>query len=177
MASLSFGQASRVPPSKQRVGVMVLMLLVCGAMLPVLRWLAAEAPPQAHAVVEVRGNVPEPGFYSLVPPVTVSAAISAAGGQHGDSRQVPVGSVVMVSEDGISVQPMDKRLVIGLPVSVNSASRAALETVPGIGAVRAEAIVLSRTDDGPFSSLDDLTRVKGVGPATLARIRPFLSVD
>jgi competence ComEA-like helix-hairpin-helix protein len=57
------------------------------------------------------------------------------------------------------------------PLDVNRASAAALETLPGIGPVMAARIVVDREDRGAFRSVDDLDRVRGVGPATVARLR------
>lgn len=56
----------------------------------------------------------------------------------------------------------------------NTATEAALDRLPGIGAATARAIVQSRQEDGPFRSPDDLSRVKGVGPAAVARMAPHL---
>ncbi len=44
----------------------------------------------------------------------------------------------------------------------------------GIGRVRAEQIVLHRVRHGPFRELEGLLDVDGIGPHTLARVRPFL---
>jgi competence ComEA-like helix-hairpin-helix protein len=57
----------------------------------------------------------------------------------------------------------------------NSATEEALDRLPGIGAATARAIVRSRQEDGPFQGPEDLTRVKGVGPAALARMVPHLA--
>jgi competence protein ComEA len=56
-------------------------------------------------------------------------------------------------------------------VDVNRASAAELETLPGIGPALARRIMESRAEDGPFRTADDLLRVRGIGPATLERIR------
>jgi len=52
-------------------------------------------------------------------------------------------------------------------VNINTASLKALETLAEIGPVKAQAI----TDARPFSSIDDLLRVKGIGPKTLQKIK------
>ena len=49
-----------------------------------------------------------------------------------------------------------------------------LSQLPGIGETLARRIVESRVDDGPFVDHSDLTRVRGIGPRTLARIAPYL---
>jgi competence protein ComEA len=49
--------------------------------------------------------------------------------------------------------------------------------LPGVGPSLARAIILDRTARGPFHSIDDLARVKGIGPARLAALRPWLRVE
>ena len=55
-------------------------------------------------------------------------------------------------------------------VNINAADAAALQTLPGIGPSKAQAIVADRTANGPFTECGDLQRVRGVGPATVAGI-------
>lgn len=59
-------------------------------------------------------------------------------------------------------------------VNVNSASSAELQTLPGIGPSKAEAIVAYRNENGPFSSLSALDAVPGIGPSTLQNISPLV---
>lgn len=58
----------------------------------------------------------------------------------------------------------------------NTASDVDLDRLPGVGAATALAIVQERAANGGFRSLDELLRVRGIGPATLERIRPHLEV-
>jgi competence protein ComEA len=62
------------------------------------------------------------------------------------------------------------------PVDLNSASEAELMALPGIGPARARAILAYRREKGSFAAVADLGRVSGFGPATLARLTPFLIV-
>lgn len=62
-------------------------------------------------------------------------------------------------------------------LDLNTAPAKELERLPGIGAVRAQAIVDYRTEHGLFSSLEELEAVKGIGPATLEGIRPYVSIN
>lgn len=65
--------------------------------------------------------------------------------------------------------------VDGGPVNINSASVAELATLPGIGEVKAKAIVEYRAA-APFKTVDDLKQVKGIGEKTLEVLRPRITV-
>lgn len=71
-------------------------------------------------------------------------------------------------------------LVFALPawavLDLNTASEADLEALPGVGPARARAIVEYRAAHGPFGSVDDLGKVKGIGARTLADLKPLLVV-
>lgn len=77
--------------------------------------------------------------------------------------------------NGIGARPTE---TAAAPITdLNQADRAELEQVPGIGPSLARAIEDHRTKKGPFRSVEELRQVKGVGPATLDKVRPFLRVD
>jgi competence protein ComEA len=61
-------------------------------------------------------------------------------------------------------------------VEVNSATWVEWMQLEGIGISMAHRIVADRTLNGPFHSIDDLTRVPGIGEATLDQIRPWLTI-
>lgn len=61
-------------------------------------------------------------------------------------------------------------------VNLNSAGVAELCTLPGIGEVKAKAVIAFRQENGPFRSVDEITKVKGIGPKTLEKIRHRLSI-
>jgi competence protein ComEA len=62
-------------------------------------------------------------------------------------------------------------------INVNRATAREFISLPGIGPAFAERIVAYRHEHGPFQQLDDLVRVTGVGPKTLAKIKPYLSLS
>jgi competence protein ComEA len=63
-----------------------------------------------------------------------------------------------------------------LIVDLNRATATDLDRLPGVGPATAKAIIDHRTRNGPFASVDDLLKVKGIGPAKLAEIRPWVKV-
>jgi competence ComEA-like helix-hairpin-helix protein len=68
-----------------------------------------------------------------------------------------------------------RRLIAGVGIDVNRDPAAALELLPGIGPVRAAAIVEQRERAGPFAAPADLVRVRGIGTRTVERLRPWLA--
>jgi competence protein ComEA len=63
------------------------------------------------------------------------------------------------------------------PVVVNTANETDLRRLPGIGAKRADAILALRARLGRFRAMEDLLKVKGIGRATLKRLRPLMRLD
>ncbi len=55
-------------------------------------------------------------------------------------------------------------------VNINTASKAELETLNGIGANKAAAIIKYRKENGNFKSVNDLTNIKGIGPKMVKKI-------
>ncbi len=90
-------------------------------------------------------------------PATRAAAQSDASGQEPESLSV---------DDDVSVR-----------INVNTASAAELDLLPGIGPVYAQRIVEERAANGVFTSVDDLQRVRGIGPKTAAKLEPLVSFD
>ena len=61
-------------------------------------------------------------------------------------------------------------------VNLNTASSAELQLLPGVGKVRAVAIVAMRKQRGGFKQMEDLLEVKGIGPEMLKRLRPYATL-
>lgn len=62
-------------------------------------------------------------------------------------------------------------------VNINTADVEQLQTLPGIGQVKAEQIVADREANGPFRSPEDITRVSGIGPGTLEELLQYITVE
>lgn len=59
-------------------------------------------------------------------------------------------------------------------ININATSETELAQLPGLGATMARRIIDHRREHGPFATLDGLLDVPGIGPATLAAMRPYL---
>jgi competence protein ComEA len=57
-------------------------------------------------------------------------------------------------------------------ININTADAEQLATLPGIGQVKAEAIIKYREDKGKFKNINDLKEVKGIGDKLIEKIKP-----
>ena len=62
-------------------------------------------------------------------------------------------------------------------ISINSASVKELETLPGIGGKTAKKIVSFRKKNGNFHSINDLTKVSGIGKKKLEKIKKYIFIE
>lgn len=153
--------------------------------------LGGDASPTgpAQVVVDVTGAVVHPGVVRLPAGSRVVDALTAAGGAGADAdltrlnlaRLLVDAEQVLVPRQGDPVAPAAGA---GAPapgvagdsrVDLNSADAATLETLPGIGPVLAERIAAYRQEH-PFSSVDELLDVVGIGPALLDQLREQVRV-
>jgi competence protein ComEA len=140
-------------------------------------------------VVHVAGAVSAPGVYDVRGPARVIDAIDAAGGPapeaeldslnlaaplvDGQRVYVPVvGEIVAPASDGSALADPSA----SGPIDLNTTNAAELEQLPGVGPATATAIIEHRDEHGPFASVDDLTDVRGIGPAKLEAIRDLVRV-
>lgn len=62
------------------------------------------------------------------------------------------------------------------PININTATVQELDLLPDIGPTRANAIVAYRQEYGPFTCVEDLLNVDGIGPKILEKILPYITV-
>ena len=63
------------------------------------------------------------------------------------------------------------------PININTADKATLQLLPGIGETYASRIVSYRLENKAFSSIEELLKIKGIGQKRLAKIRPLISLN
>lgn len=147
----------------------------------------ASVSPTTVILVDVAGWIRRPGVYEFAEGARVIDAIEAAGGARPGAvlsslnLAAPLvdGTQVLVPKESQSAPTTETGTgtsgATGL-INVNSATNAELETLPGIGEVIAQAIVDHRTENGPFTSVEQLVDVSGIGDATLENIRELVTV-
>ncbi len=142
--------------------------------------------------IQVAGAVKNPGVYELKQQARVFEAIDAAGGlkrkADGDSLNLASvlsdGEKIYVNrrghkdkegaakeEDGTMVQTES---LAG--VNINTADMGTLQTLSGIGEVKAKAIISYREKNGGFKSIDELKQVDGIGETTFQRLKDEITV-
>ncbi len=99
------------------------------------------------------------------------AANAASGPAGTSSKQPPAGG----SADAVSGSQTDAGAQ-GKKVNVNTAGLTELTDLPGIGEAKAKAILEYRNQHGPFKSVADLDKVKGIGPKMLEKMKPYIQL-
>ena len=179
------------------VGISLLLLLSAQARptADVLRATpqpsASESVEQSFLVIDVQGEVKEPGLYQLPLGARVGDAIKAAGGVRKGSETSSV-NLARFLEDGEQIYVagnihneilesaggagMSRGAGIGGKLNLNRATVNELDGLPGVGPVLAKRIVEYRNSNGNFSSIDELQKVSGIGPAKYGELQNFVTV-
>lgn len=171
----------------------LLSLGVAGVVVLFLRWPppgamlietpAASASAGAEVLVYVSGAVRQPGLYHLSRGARAADALSAAGGQDTAADLSRVNLARFLADgDHLYVPRAGEPPATGAAagggerLDINSATIEELDALPGVGPAIAGRIVAYREEHGPFSTVEELQNVSGIGAATLERLRPHVAV-
>ncbi len=171
------------------VGVISVAVVARGHSQPVI-----EAPPIVVAppkvMVDVAGGVKSPGVYEVPANSRVIDAIAAAGGAvaHADTSDINLARIIKDGEQvyvdlaevsSPSVQGGSVKRTVKKksgPININRATAGELDSLPGIGPVLASRIIDYRKSNGPFTSVDDLQKVSGIGVSKFAQFKSKVRV-
>lgn len=148
--------------------------------------VAATIPLDAGTAIEERvtvyvtGAVRRPGVVTL-PAGRVEQAVEASGGATPDADLAKINLAMPLKDGQHIVVPgalaeEDIAAAAGAAkndglVHINTADEKALEALPGIGPVMAKRIVAYRQENGPFSSVEELKKVRGIGEVKFSRLK------
>lgn len=179
------------------VGAAVVLVIVAAAIsvvIGVVRGAAATEEPVAAVIseaampaiyVHVFGAVVEPGLYRLDDGARVVDIVAAAGGLTDNADESAI-NLARVLADGeqlyvpvigeVAPPAVEAHGSAGGLVNLNSADVSALDGLPRIGPAIADRIIEWRETNGPFTSVDDLLAVPGIGEKMLAALRDLVTV-
>ena len=139
-------------------------------------------------IIHLSGAVNSPGVYSFTQPVRLFELIEKAGGEQ-DSADLSALNLASIIYDGSKihipaqgeaavqvVSPVNSGTVNqkNALVNINTATMEQLEALDGIGKVKAKDIITYRQENGSFKKVEDIMRVKGIGPSTYDKIRSVI---
>jgi competence protein ComEA len=152
--------------------VLVVIIIACGVVIglkyrpgrPIeISMPSVEAPA---GKIYVGGEVSNPGIYPVTSGDTFGDIIRAAGGVTDNADPAYFELIV----------PGRGEVAAAQKVNINTADVWLLAALPGIGEVRAEAIVAYRERNGPFRDINELLKIEGMGTVTLERIKDLITV-
>ena len=151
-------------------------------------------PTQGPIKVYIIGAVKNPGVYLLPRRSRVDDVVQAAGGLDLSADKTALNLAAQVSDgekliisskqnnpsdpsspampSGQAIQSPSKEN----PLNINTASLEQLDSLPGIGPTRAEDIITYRQSNGPFTSIEAIKEVPGIGQTTFNSIKDFITV-
>ncbi|HWQ84529.1 MAG TPA: helix-hairpin-helix domain-containing protein [Anaerolineales bacterium] len=156
------------------------------------------APTPSPLVIQISGAVHQPGMYPLPAGSRLNDAIQAAGGllPEADNSQLNLasplvdGSLVVIPQksdpDASAItapgflptsQPRSGAIIVQGLLDINRATAGEFESLPEIGPVIAQRIVDYRSANGPFTTLEAIQNVSGIGPAKYEKIKPLITLD
>ncbi|RLA94803.1 MAG: hypothetical protein DRG25_01715 [Deltaproteobacteria bacterium] len=158
--------------------------------LPLRKSLQASDDKRPLIIIEIAGDVSNPGVYFFSQPPTLEEVLQKCGEQIGH-LQITGSSYKTKLTTGITLRVIksdhrvkvdlismsaEKKVLFGIPLDLNTAKADELASIPGIGLRISQEIVNFRKEQGYFSSLEELKKVKGIGEKKFKKIYKYLTL-
>ncbi|MBC1661060.1 ComEA family DNA-binding protein [Listeria welshimeri] len=141
--------------------------------------------------IDIKGAVRSPGVYKLPVDARVQDVVKIAGGLTGEADNSKLNLaeklkdemsiyVYKKGEEGPELpvnKTEDGATSSGEKININSATKADLQQVPGIGDSKATAIIEYREKEGLYQTIEDLKNVSGIGEKTVEKLKEYLDVN
>lgn len=146
--------------------------------------LEQEEQVNSEIAVDVKGAVESPGVYIVSPHTRIKDVIQQAGGFNQEADQDQINLAEKVYDEMVIYVPyfteqnnsVSHYMSNHDKIKVNLATQAELETLPGIGATKAQAMIEYREANGLFNTIDDLEKVNGIGKKTVEQLSEHVVV-
>ncbi len=166
---------SRADRSYLFITVFLLVAAIAGGIMlavqhsrsqPVEIVLSQTEPPEQSGELYIGGAVANPGIYPWQEGDTIQALLLDASVEpDADLSHIEI----HVPREGEEQSPQK--------INITRAEPWLLQALPGIGEVKAQAIVGYRNEHGPFKRIEDLLKVSGIGPATFEKLKDYITVS
>lgn len=135
-------------------------------------------------IIDVKGEVANPGIYEVESNARVNDVIQLAGGFTKEANETHVNLAQIVQDEMVIMVPgmnddvvsVDSGMTGENKVRINYATQEEIETLSGIGPSKAQTIIEYREEHGLFKNVDDLLEISGIGEKTLENIRDDIEV-
>lgn len=138
---------------------------------------------EENVFVDVKGAVHAPGVYEVELGVRVVDVIELAGGFTEEADELAVNLAQQVQDEMVIYTPSlgEEGEVDGIQgttekIRINYATKEELETLPGIGPAKAEAILQYLEEQGSFQKKEDLLQVSGIGEKVFTQLKDEIQV-
>ena len=169
--------------------VLLWMLTACGKTSevedPLQEVDASEVEAQEDAsdsiFVYVCGAVEAEGVYELATGSRVYEAIEMAGGFRGDAATNAVNQAEVLADEAKVYVPtiaeaQAEQTADNGKVNLNTATKEKLMSLPGVGESRADSIISSREEKGPFKKIEDIMQISGIKEGLFEKIKDFITI-
>jgi len=153
--------------------ILLIAIIAAGSVIVWSRYSPSQpieisTPPsqELEGEIYISGAVTNPGFYPLKTEDSIGDIIQAAGGISSGADLGRLKLYIPGIEEEYQPQKID----------INRAEVWLLHALPGIGEIRAQAIVDYRCQNGLFHNINELIKVKGIGATTYEQIKHLITV-
>ncbi|MFZ0927201.1 MAG: helix-hairpin-helix domain-containing protein [Syntrophobacteraceae bacterium] len=175
--------------SKIRAAILIMSIVLF--VFSLTRTKSGAPPPELEVLpavmVEVKGDIPKPGIYTLD---SAAATVAGAAAMAGCTCQIPEALAPQKLISGQSLEILRRKTEIsihfgrmpgaallagGLKLDLNSASLDELLLIPHMRPQIAASII-ERRREKPWEQVDDLIEIRGVGPKTAQKLQDYLEI-
>jgi competence protein ComEA len=160
--------------------VVVLTIIACIVLFPrkeVYTYVTHDKVELDSFEIEIRGEVVFPGIYTFFEPMRLEEIIKFTYGFTDKANLNEIDLSKIYEENSyIFIPSLKEGEIVIEKININNANFQTLLEIPGMTEDKAASLIVYRQANGLFASVDELINVKNIGPATLEKIRPYITL-